>query len=422
MIQKDEQPQIIGVSDLNRMVRNMLNRTFEPVWLSGEIGNLTVYDATGHVYFTLKDADAQVASVFFRGAPLFRRYNLNKGDKVEVRGKVDLYEASGQYQFQVYEIRPAGVGELQLKYDELMRRLRDEGLFDQTRKRELPALPHCIGLITSIKGAAIKDFMEILNRRHPNIHVRIINSPVQGTGAARYLAASIRYFNKYKACDVIVMTRGGGSFEDLWEFNEEELVRAVAASEIPVLTAIGHQRDVSLCDYAADFSAKTPSEAAELVVRAEVDMRTRLANAGRQLAGAFRLRMQEWQRRCDRAGACSYFKRPEDIVDHRAQRLDILTQRLASCLPQRVSSASQKLENLGGRCRQALQENWQVRQNRLARSEAKLDALNPRKVLARGYAILQKEDGFSVRNASEVASGQVLRAILTDSEMRVKVE
>lgn len=413
---------IYSVSELNHKVKAVLANAFESVWLKGEIGNLTVYDSTGHVYFTLKDSGAQIDAVFFRGAPVFRRLQLQTGSELEVRGRVDLYEQGGRYQFQVFEVRPTGIGELQLKYDELFRRLRDEGLFDQSRKRPIPALPRCIGLITSVKGAAIKDFMEILKRRHPNIHVRIINSPVQGKGAARYLAASIRYFNKYQACDVIVLTRGGGSFEELWEFNEEEVVRAVAQSGIPVLTAVGHQRDTSLCDFAADFSAKTPSEAAELVVHAETDMRTRLANAGRRLLSGTKLRFQGWQRRCDRAAACSFFLRPEELVNARMQHLDGLTRRLAGSLPQRADKAASQLDTLGRRQQMALQALWNRHNESLERLRATLNALNPRRVLARGYAILQKGNGQNVRQASEVVQGEALRALLSDSEFKVKVE
>ncbi len=418
----DNEKDILTVTELNHLVKGVLTNAFDAIWLKGEIGNLTIYDATGHVYFTLKDTGAQVDAVFFRGAPVFRRLELKTGDELEVRGKADLYETAGRYQFQVFDVRPTGVGELQRRFDELFRRLRDEGLFDPTRKRPLPALPRCIGLITSVKGAAIRDFMEILNRRHPRIQVRIINAPVQGRGAARFLAASVRYFNRHQACDIIVLTRGGGSFEELWEFNEEELVRAVAESDIPVLTAIGHQRDTSLCDYAADFSAKTPSEAAELVVRAETDMRTRLNHGGQRLVSAMRLALQDWQRRCDRAAACSFFLRPEELVNSREQHLDALAGRLAGCLPRRVDSAGRQLENLGGRLQRALQERWHRLEARLARTETALNTLNPRRVLSRGYAILRKEDGRPVRQAAEVLPGEHLQAILADSDFGVRVE
>jgi len=412
----DSQEHVSTVSELNSQVQRLLSRTVAPCWLRGEIGNLTVH-SSGHVYLTLKDASSQINAVFLRGANIFRQLNLQTGQEIEAYGKVDIYLPSGNYQFRVSQVRPLGLGALQQQYEALKLRLQAEGLFDPMRKRLLPAMPRRIGLITSLQGAAIGDFLKILRRRHPNVTVRIINAPMQGEGAGHYVAASLRYFNRNQACDVIVVTRGGGSKEDLWEFNSEELVRAIAESEIPVLTAVGHERDFSLCDYAADFSCKTPSEAAEMVIGAETEIRNRLQNASRRLLASAQLLLAPRQRRLDLAAASPFLKQPQEYLDRLEQRLDNLCERLRHSLPLLAANKSRRLQDIAVSLLPALRRAYDSRASRLLVCQRSLNALNPRQVLSRGYAILRQDNGTIVRQARQVQPGEHLQALLVDSEM-----
>lgn len=395
-----EPPSVWTVSELNRVVRDLLEQSLQPLWLRGEIGNLTIH-RSGHVYFTLKDARSQVPAVFFRGAGQARELDLKVGLEVEVHGRVSVYEPRGAYQVIVSQIRTKGLGQLQKQFEELKRRLREEGLFDEERKRPIPVLPKCVGVVTSPEGAAIRDFMQILTRRFTNMHVRIVPAAVQGPTAAAEIAAGIGYLNDTRACDVIVVTRGGGSLEDLWSFNEESVARAVATSGIPVISAVGHERDFTICDFAADLRVPTPSAAAELVIARKEELLEAVANAQRRLSSSLKLRLSELRRRLERAAHSRAFREPQHAVRVYQQRLDELALRL----PRALTYQLEKVKDL------------------VQRMDQQLRALNPKAVLGRGYAILLKEaDGQAVRNPDDVAPGENLRGLIAEGELALTVQ
>lgn len=395
-----EPPSVWTVSDLNRVVRDLLEQSLQPIWLQGEIGNLTVH-RSGHVYFTLKDARSQVPAVFFRGAQQAQELDLKVGLEVEVYGRVSVYEPRGAYQVIVTQVRTKGLGQLQKEFEELKRRLRAEGLFDEDRKRPIPVLPRCVGVVTSPEGAAIRDFMQILTRRFTTMHVRIVPTAVQGHTAAAEIAAGIGYLNDTQACDVIVVTRGGGSLEDLWSFNEEPLARAIAASKIPVISAVGHERDFTICDFAADLRVPTPSAAAELVIARKEELLEAVANARRRLSSALELRLSQLRRRFERAAQSRVFREPEHAVRIYQQRLDELALRLPRALAYRMEKAKERIQ----------------------RVDQQLRALNPKAVLGRGYAILLKEaDGLAVRSTEDVTSGDNLRGLIAEGEIALTVQ
>ncbi|NLZ60359.1 MAG: exodeoxyribonuclease VII large subunit [Lentisphaerae bacterium] len=413
---------IFSVSELNSAVRAVLLRSFGELWLSGEICNVTVKQDSGHVYLSLKDANAQVQAVFWRGSLQFRALQLQVGSQVEACGRVELYERGGSYQFNISKLQPLGLGELFQRFEALKERLRSEGLFDLARKKPLPALPRCIGLVTSLEGAAIKDFMQILHRRHPNIHLRIINSPVQGAGAAGWLAAALQYFSQSKACDVIVLTRGGGSMEDLWEFNEEVLARAIAASEVPVISAVGHERDYTISDEVADFRAPTPSAAAELVIKGQEELRERLFNAAKRLQSAAANRLGQARLRWQNAERSAFFQKPEHLTNLLSQRLDLAGIRLERVLRQVAGQTRQRLANANLRLPTQLRQQAALRRAKLERLQSALQAMNPKKVLARGYSIILDQNNQALLKAEQVAKGDKLKAILAEGELKLQVE
>ena len=389
---------IWNVSDLNRMLRDLLEGSFQPFWVGGEISNLVIH-SSGHVYFTLKDARSQLAVVFFRGAAAARQAGMKDGQAVEVFGRLTVYEPRGQYQLVAERLRAKGLGALQQRYEELKRRLQAEGLFDPERKRPLPALPRVIGVITSPQGAAIHDFLKVLGQRFANCHVRIYPAAVQGAAAAGELRRGLAFFNAAKACDVIIITRGGGSLEDLWPFNDEALARAVAASAIPVVSAVGHEVDFTICDFVADVRSPTPTAAAELVIGRKAELQEHLTQLRRRLAAALTLELARLRERLQRAAGHPVFREPAHLIRMYQQRVDDLATRLALAMRQGVERA----------------------RNRLGRANGQLTALNPRNVLRRGYAILLPGDGPAVTAAAAVPLGGRLRGVLAEGELELMV-
>jgi exodeoxyribonuclease VII large subunit len=392
-------PRVWTVSDLNRLVKDLLEQAVEPFWLRGEIGDLTIH-RSGHVYFTLKDARSQLSAVMFRGAETARQLGLRTGMELDVYGRLTVYEPRGAYQMLVQLLRPQGIGDLQKRFEELKARLRAEGLFDEERKRPIPLLPRCVGLVTSPEGAAIKDFLRLLDRRFAGVHVRLVPVPVQGAEAAAQIAAAIRFLNEAQACEVIVVTRGGGSLEDLWAFNEEVVARAVAGSAIPVISAVGHERDFTICDFAADLRAPTPSAAAEVVIGAKAELLERIHVSRGRLRQALALRVSRLQERLQRLLAKRVLHEPAAAVRSYHQRVDEMTARLTVGLQRHAERARSRAGNLRGR----------------------LEALNPRRVLERGYAILVDADGRAIRRATETAPGAVLTGLLHDGELGLRVQ
>ncbi len=391
--------QIWEVSDVNRAVREIVEGSLLPFWLRGEVGSLVLH-RSGHAYFTLKDANSQLRAVFFGGAAQCAKLGVANGAKIEAFGNLTVYEVRGEYQFSARRLRLAGLGDLQRRFEEVRRRLAAEGLFDQERKRPIPVLPKRIGVVTSPTGAAIRDFLQIINRRFPNVNIRIYPCMVQGQGAAEQVARGVEFFNRTGGADVIVVTRGGGSMEDLWPFNEERLARAVAASAIPVISAVGHEIDFTICDFAADLRVPTPSAAAELVIGKREEMAAKLERLDKDLRNVLALTLTRLRSRFERAAGSFVFREPKHLAEMRRQQLDELESRLFSCA-----------ENLLLRHR-----------SRLDRLAGTLAALNPRRQLERGYAILFDPAENRPVTTSKLPAGTPLRAQLADGEMDVEVK
>ena len=352
----EDSRRVYTVSEINALARDLLESTYFDIWVEGEVSNLRS-PGSGHLYFTLKDASSQIAGVLFRAQSSQLKFKLEDGLKILTRGRISLYEARGTYQMICQWMEPAGIGSLQLAFEQLKRRLEAEGLFDAARKRPLPALPQRIGVVTSPTGAALKDFLHVLGRRYANLRITIHPVRVQGGEAAPEVAAAIRRLNRMGGFDVLVICRGGGSLEDLWPFNEEVVARAVSESRIPVISAVGHEVDFTICDFVADFRAATPSAAAELVIASKEELEERIASLTTRLRSAVRLLFGDLRERIARLG------RSRTLLSARA----------------RVEALSQRLDDSQGRLREALRGILEERQKRLRQSS---EAISPKLLLA----------------------------------------
>ena len=408
---------VIPVSLLNRMARERLESAFPLCWVAGEISNLT-YAASGHVYFTLKDAQAQVRCVMYRNRAQLLGWRLANGQRIEARVLVTLYEARGDFQLNVENARQAGTGNL---YEEFLRRkarLDAEGLFAPEHKRDLPAFPRRIGLITSPQAAALRDVLTTLRRRAPQVGVVLYPTPVQGAGAAREIVAALRVAGERKECDLLILCRGGGSLEDLWEFNDEALARAIRACPLPVISGVGHETDFTLADFAADCRAPTPTAAAELAAPARDTLLDTLAAQRRQLQRQWQTALQSRQQALDLLALrlvhpAEQIARQRRQLDHlahrlggalaqtcarRRQALGALGQRLTVARPQ-TERAARRLDALAHRLDAAGHQALDERRANLARFAAALAHLNPQAVLERGYSLVTDEHGVIVRDS-----------------------
>ena len=408
---------VIPVSLLNRMARERLESAFPLCWVAGEISNLT-YAASGHVYFTLKDAQAQVRCVMYRNRAQLLGWRLANGQRIEARVLVTLYEARGDFQLNVENARQAGTGNL---YEEFLRRkarLDAEGLFAPEHKRDLPAFPRRIGLITSPQAAALRDALTTLRRRAPQVGIVLYPTPVQGAGAAREIVAALRIAGERKECDLLILCRGGGSLEDLWEFNDEALARAIRACPLPVISGVGHETDFTLADFAADCRAPTPTAAAELAAPARDALLDTLAAQRRQLQRQWQTALQSRQQALDLLALrlvhpAEQIARQRRQLDHlahrlggalaqicarRRQTLGALGQRLTVARPQ-TERAARRLDALAHRLDAAGHQALDERRANLARFAAALAHLNPQAVLERGYSLVTDEHGVIVRDS-----------------------
>ena len=381
----------LSVSQLTTRIKTLVEDQFTDVWVAGEISNFS-RPQSGHCYFTLKDDNAQIRAVMWRGTASRLKFDLADGLEIVTHGKLDVYAPRGSYQLVVDRAQPQGIGALELALQKLREKLQSEGLFSPNRKRPLPKFPRRIGFVTSPTGAAIRDFLEVLRRRWAGAHVTIIPARVQGDGAAEEIAAGIRAANQLQpALDVLVVGRGGGSLEDLWSFNEEVVVRAIAASQLPTVSAVGHEIDVSLSDLAADVRAATPSEAAELVVPAADEFNSRI----HQLAD--RLHRVMWRR-----------------VELGHDRLTSLANRRPFARPfAAIEDHARALDELDARCRRAMATIENNCDHRLTALAGKLETLSPLAVLGRGYSVTQdKRTGEVIRDARRLKVGQELVTLL----------
>ncbi len=415
-----KEERIWTVSEVNAAVKELIEGALVPVWIQGEVGNLTVH-RSGHVYLTLKDEKTQMKGVFFSGAEQFRKAGIEQGTIIEAFGKLSVYEARGEYQFAIRSVRAAGMGDLQRRFEELKAKLAEEGLFDSARKKAIPMLPAKIGIVTSPEGAAIRDFLQIINRRFPKMNIKIYPAAVQGKGAEKELASGIRFFNRQEEVDVIVICRGGGSLEDLWPFNEEVLARAIAESSIPVISAVGHEVDFTICDFVADMRVPTPSAAAELVVGRQEEFTESIAEYRKKMKASIDLRLARLSGRLQTAKASYVFKEPSRTVSEKRQRIVYLTEKLASLPMSVIRELQQKTDMLGKDLENSSKRILERKKSLFASKNAQFKALNPLLVLQRGYSILtDSETGKTV--TSPPPEGRLLNALLANGEISVRVE
>ncbi len=435
---------MLTVGELTATLRTLVESEFHEVWVEGELSGARVWN-TGHLYFTLKDAHAQLKGVMFRSSLRLLKFTPEDGARVIARGRLSVYDPRGEYQLVCEHMEPRGLGALQLAYEQLRKRLAAEGLFDQARKRPLPALPRRIGIVTSRDGAALRDIIRVLRRRYPNAHLVIAPCRVQGDGAAGEIARALRLVCTVAHVDVVIAGRGGGSIEDLWAFNEEVVARAIAACAVPVISAVGHETDVTIADFVADLRAPTPSAAAEIVVGRKDEFVGAIEVLYRRTRSAMRATMQGLTTRLhyyegrpafaglpgrlairqrhvsELAGA---LRMAAGSAAHaRRRRLDTLVRALDAHRPQeRLGRVRASLVHLRGRLDTAMRWRQHAGQTRAREAAARLHALSPLAVLGRGYAVCWNEDRTAlVRRADQVAPGDRVLVTLGDGEIGCEV-
>lgn len=391
---------IYSVTQVNQYIKGLLDRdgALAGLFVRGEISNYKCYPS-GHHYFSLKDAEGAIRCVMFRREAAGLRFRPENGMKVVAFGRVTVFPRDGQYQLYCSQLTPDGVGELHIAFEQLKEKLYREGLFDQAHKKPIPRFPQRIALITSAAGAAVRDMLRILGARWPLAEAAVIPVRVQGAEAPGELCAAIAWANRHKVADLIITGRGGGSMEDLWAFNDEGVARAIYASEIPVISAVGHEPDVTISDFVADLRAATPSNAAELAVPDQNEISVWLAQTEGRMAQAVSRRLERARKELEQAGRCRALREPMSYVDDKRMLLDYQRERLAHGL---TGALGREKEHF-------------------ARLAASLDALSPLKVLGRGYAIPEREDGTVLRSARAARPGDRLALRLCDGEISCEV-
>ena len=390
----------ISVSDANKYVKMLMDNDalLSSISVRGEISNLK-YHTSGHLYFTLKDEESEMSAVMFRSSVNAMNFSARNGMKVTAYGRISVYEKSGKCQMYVSALTDNGKGELQIEYERLLKKLTEEGLFEQSRKRKLPRIPTCIGIITSPTGAAVRDMINVTGRRWPGAKILLYPSLVQGADAPESLCTGLECLNALGECDVIIIGRGGGSIEDLWAFNDERVVRAVAASKIPVISAVGHETDFTLCDFAADMRAPTPSAAAEIAVPDRYEFKIRLDDS---------------------------FARVESAFSHnllvKKNQLENLKKRLELSSPSaRLESEKRTLDLKFRLIERSTLDIFRKEKDRLGIIVGKLEAMNPLAVLTRGYSVTRKPDGTLVSSVKDVTKGDIVDVVFTDGTAEAQI-
>ena len=434
---------IYSVTELNSAIRATLERDFPDVWVSGEISGVKLA-TSGHYYFTLKEAQAQVRAVAFRSAHRYWKFKPHDGLAVLARGRIDVFEARGEYQLIVELLEPLGHGALQLAFEQLKKKLAEEGLFEPARKRPLPRYPQRIGIVSSPRGAVISDMVQILSRRFPGLHIRLFPALVQGEGSVEEVCRGLDYFSRNPWAELVIVARGGGSLEDLWTFNEEAVARAIARCAIPVVSAVGHETDVTIADFVADLRAPTPSAAAELIVCTRQELLDRIAAREQKLLHAMRYYLAVLSRRRQQQA----IERPLGLL-HRAlgrhaQRVDELEFRLRDILRTRLERHARAQRTLAARLRYfdlrprfaadrrrldqahaaaAQAARWQLARRRSAveRLSAKLSQLSPLLILDRGYAIVTGPSGAIVKSSAAASPGSAIKVRLAEGRLDATV-
>jgi exodeoxyribonuclease VII large subunit len=435
---------IFSVSELSREVKSLLEGKFPDVWVAGEVSNFRAA-GSGHYYFTLKDPTAQLRAVCFRNQARYLKFKPQDGISVIARGRLGVYEARGEYQLYVEFLEPAGLGALQLAFEQLKAKLAAEGLFDPARKKPLPMLPRTVGIVTSPSGAAVRDILRVLRRRFRNMNALLYPAKVQGEGAAEEIADAIKYFNEHALADVLIVGRGGGSLEDLWAFNEEAVARAIAASRIPVISAVGHETDFTIADFVADLRAPTPSAAAELVVHRKQDFVADLEHRARRMSQVLKLRLSEARELLTGLRLSQVFQTLASRIAERAQRVDDAMVEMNRMIQEQLSEGRQALlATSSGVVRFDFARLLSLKSAALAERDAKLAAefssyLNDRKarlaqvtailaergpltILNRGYSITRHASGNIVRDAAQVNVGDEVSIRLARGELGAAIK
>jgi exodeoxyribonuclease VII large subunit len=457
---------VYPVRELVAAVRTQVERAFTDVYVEGEISNYRPAES-GHLYFTLKDGSSQLRMVMWRTQARLLRFKPENGLQVIARGRVTVYDERGDLQFQAEHLEPKGAGALQIAFEQLKARLQAEGLFDPARRKPIPALPRRIGVVTSARGAAIQDILNILRRRHESVNVLIFPAQVQGELAANEVATGVRWFNRFGEVDVIIVARGGGSLEDLFAFNDEGLARTIAASEIPVISAVGHETDFTICDFVADRRAPTPSAAAEIVIQSKGELSDKLMALHKRMTHAINYKLLRSNNALSMLAQHAAFARMADSIARRQQRVDDLVFRLAqgqsrilkkqtrriddleaslrrhdlrvrtgemrrqlesrtsqlSATMARLLTARQtELDRLGASLVSSGQTVFLRRRSRWERVNSNLEALSPKAILARGYALVFDEKGQLVKEPSRLQAGDRVRTQLGSGEFTSRVE
>lgn len=440
----NSQQKIFQVSELNQKVRMMLESEFVNVWITGEISNF-IKASSGHWYFSLKDKKAQIKGAMFRGNNRSVRANIMEGSQVLVRGRISLYEPRGDYQLIVEMMEPAGEGLLKQEFEQLKLKLSQLGLFDQDVKRPIPQSPKRVGVITSPTGAAIHDIITVLQRRSPQTQVIVYPTMVQGEHAAANLVWAIEAANYRQEVDVLIVGRGGGSLEDLWPFNDEALAHTIYNSALPIISAVGHEVDVSISDFVADLRAPTPSAAAELVSTDNSELTNKVTQLYSRLLMAYANQHKNRKQGLIKLNKSLSLLHPSHQVQLAQQKTDELQLKLTSCINNKlaqlthrhavnkelllantpkhqVEQAANKQLELARRLKQSIQQNLQQQQNRFAKNIEKLNIVSPLATLERGYSITQTTDGKVISNVGQARQQQQLNIKLSDGDIKVKVD
>jgi exodeoxyribonuclease VII large subunit len=433
---------IFSVSELNGAIASLLGEEFDDIWVAGEISGAKVL-GSGHCYFTLKERDSQIRCALFKGTARFMKFQPKDGIAVLARGRVDVFAPRGEYQLIVEQIEPQGHGALQLAFEQLKKKLDEEGLFARERKRPLPVYPKRIGIVTSPRGAVLSDMLHVMERRFPGLHIRVFPALVQGEGSVEEVVRAIEYFSRGGWADVVIVARGGGSLEDLWTFNEELVARAIASCKVPVISAVGHETDFTIADFVADLRAPTPSAAAELVIATRQELLNRIAARARVLTQALRLKLALLDKRVQKQGAERSEAMLHRAINRRFQVLDDKDARMRTALRRLVAGLSGKrvtleqrlryfdvrpklerdrnrLDTSSAGARRAIERVIAGKRRRWENGLARLEQLSPLRVLERGYAIVQKKSGGVLKDPAAVEPGTALEIRLAGGSLEAE--
>ncbi|MCA0985970.1 exodeoxyribonuclease VII large subunit [Guptibacillus algicola] len=434
----------ITVTALTRHVKRMIDNepALQDVWLRGELSNVKLH-SRGHLYFTVKDDKSRVQSVMFAGNNRHMKFKPENGMKVLIRGEVSVFEPYGQYQLYAREMQPDGIGNLYLAYEELKRKLEFEGLFSDERKKPIPRYPNEIGVITSPTGAAIRDIFTTIKRRYPSARITVFPVLVQGVNAKDSIVRAIEMANSMHMIDVLIVGRGGGSIEELWAFNEEEVARSISTSKIPVISAVGHETDYTISDFVSDLRAPTPTGAAELAVPSMVELEERLDQRIHRLMRAMKEKKQNEQERLSRLQKSYAFRYPNQLLSQKEQELDLQVERLRKTMKRQIDytkervqrnhaqllrkhpeqllqDSSKGLEDLRTSLYKEMKRVVQGKQRDFAHATSKLDALSPLKIMERGYSLAYKDDEL-IKSVKQVEPGDVIKVQMTDGKIDAHV-